>query len=115
MAKKKKGICRIGTSGIVVPGTKQSFPPAFQDKSRLNYYASFLNSIEVNSSFYKIPMRSTFERWAQDVPKDFHFTIKLWKEITHVKELKSDLGNITKFLAAADLIGNKKGCLLVQF
>lgn len=115
MSKKSKGILRIGTSNIVVPGTKQSFPAEFQQKSRLNYYASLFNSIEINSTFYKVPMPSTFERWSLEVPANFQFTIKLWKEITHVKTLKFDLDNIDIFLKAADRLGSKKGCLLIQF
>jgi uncharacterized protein YecE (DUF72 family) len=111
----QQGVLRIGTSNIVVPGNKLSFPPEYQQKSRLNYYSSLFNSLEVNSSFYKVPMRSTFEKWAADVPADFNFTVKLWKEITHIKDLKFKLSNIDYFLNAADGIGAKKGCLLVQF
>ena len=114
-AKQQPGILRIGTSNIVVPGTKQTFPEAFRIKSRLHYYASLFNTLEVNSSFYKVPMASTFEKWSMDVPENFQFTIKLWKEITHVKNLQSDLDKIELFLKAAGHIGNKKGCLLVQF
>lgn len=115
MIKQKNGILRIGTSGIVVPGAKQSFPIEFQHKSRLNFYSSLFNTLEINSSFYKVPLSSTFEKWAQDVPENFRFTIKLWREITHVKKLNVDFGNITRFLQAADQTGNKKGCILVQF
>lgn len=113
--KSRKGIFRIGTSNIVVPGNRQSYPAAFQGKSRLNYYSSFFNSLEINSSFYKVPMPATFEKWAHDVPKDFRFSVKLWKEITHVKDLKADLDAIEIFLKAANELGNKKACLLVQF
>lgn len=115
MGKQKIGTLRIGTSNIVLPGNKQSFPQGFHDKSRLNYYASLFNTLEANSSFYKVPMPATFEKWSQDVPDDFQFTIKMWKEITHVKELVIDLDNIDDFLKAANRIGDKKGCLLIQF
>lgn len=115
MSNQHNGILRIGTSGILVPGSRESFPSEFQDKSRLNYYASLFNTLEVNSTFKKIPMLSTFEKWSADVPPDFQFTIKLWKEITHVKQLKIDRSNIDTFFHAANYIGNKKGCLLVQF
>ena len=46
---------------------------------------------------------------------DFQFTIKLWREITHAKELEYDLDNLDRFMEAANRIGNKKGCLLIQF
>ncbi|MEP7141594.1 MAG: DUF72 domain-containing protein [Ferruginibacter sp.] len=115
MSKKSMGILRVGTSNIVVPGTRQTFPPEFQNGSRLHYYSSLFNSLEINSTFYKVPMPSTFEKWSLDVSEKFRFTIKLSKEITHVKNLNADPGYISAFLRAADRIGNKKGCLLVQF
>ncbi|WP_018616575.1 DUF72 domain-containing protein [Segetibacter koreensis] len=115
MINQSSGILRIGTSGIVVPGTKHSFPAEFRLKSRLNYYSSLFNTVEINSTFQKIPMLSTFEKWSQDVPEEFQFTVKLCREITHVKQLNFDVENIDTFINAANCIGNKKGCLLVQF
>jgi uncharacterized protein YecE (DUF72 family) len=111
----KKGSISIGTSNVVVPGNKTTFPAAFQSKSRLNYYASIFNTVEVNSSFYKIPQHSTCQKWALDTPDDFRFTLKLTRDVTHAKELKGDLAIIGKFMHAADGIGEKKGCLLIQF
>lgn len=115
MSKLKRGTLFIGTSNIVVPGNKQSFPDGYQLKSRLNYYSSLFNSVEINSSFYKVPMLSTFQKWYADVPENFAFSIKLWKEITHVKNLATDLKDIDTFLQAASGINDKKGCLLIQF
>jgi uncharacterized protein YecE (DUF72 family) len=112
---KTTGILRIGTSNIVVPGTKQTFPEEFKLRSRLHFYSSLFTTVELNSTFYKVPMHGTFVKWAQDVPDNFRFTVKLWKEITHVKELNTDLQNIGLFLKTADGLGHKKGCLLVQF
>jgi len=115
MKKQQKGILRVGTSNIILPGNKQSFPEAFQHKSRLNYYSSRFNTVEVNSSFYKVPMPFTFEKWSMDVPENFQFTLKLFREITHVKELSADLDKINHFIKSANRIGKKKGCILVQF
>lgn len=109
------GQFRIGTSGIALAGNKQSFPQEYQTKSRLNYYSSIFNSIEINSSFYKVPMPSTFVKWANDVSPDFRFTLKLWNEITHIKELDFEISNIDKFINSAVHLGEKKGCLLIQF
>jgi len=113
--KKQPGIIYIGTSNVVVPGNKSSFPVAFQSASRLHYYSHLFNSVEVNSSFYKIPMRSTYQKWADDVTDNFRFTIKLFRDITHHKTLRPDYSLITKFLSAANGLGSKKGCLLIQF
>ena len=111
----QKGKLYIGTSNVVIPGNKNSFPLSFQSKSRLSYYSTLFNSVEINSSFYKTPLQKTFERWSAETTEEFRFSIKLTKAITHAKELKTDLQVIEKFMRAARGIGNKKGCLLVQF
>ena len=115
MSKNTLGAVRIGTSGIVVPGTKISFPEAFKSGSRLHYYGSLFNTLEVNSSFYKIPLPKTFEKWVTEVPTDFTFTIKLWQGITHAKNLDYNAEDIDLFIHAVNQVGDKKGCLLVQF
>jgi uncharacterized protein YecE (DUF72 family) len=110
-----KGRIRIGISNVVVPGSKKTFPPSFQSGSRLHYYSSIFNTVEINSSFYKIPLRTTFEKWKNDVPGNFQFSLKLSKEVTHTKNLDSDLSSIRSFMEAASGTGNKKGCILIQF
>lgn len=106
---------RIGTSGIVVPGSKETFPEGFKSGSRLHYYGSLFNSIEINSSFHKVPLPKTFEKWRNEVSEDFTFTLKVWREITHVKNLLYSRENVEKFMTAADNLADKKACLLVQF
>ncbi|MBC7947030.1 MAG: DUF72 domain-containing protein [Chitinophagaceae bacterium] len=110
-----KGKVRIGTSNGYMPGNKLTFPAEYQLRSRLHYYSTFFDTIEVNSCFYKTPLRSTYEKWLTDVPEDFQFTLKLSKGVTHAKELKFDLDCMETFLQAATGTGNKKGCLLIQF
>jgi len=114
--KANKGEYYSGTSNIVLPvPNKTKFPPAFQEKSRLCYYASLFNSLEVNSSFYKVPMGRTIEKWAADVPEDFRFTYKLWKGITHNKGIIFNPDDVSRFMQVISNAGSKAGCLLVQF
>ncbi|RYG03079.1 MAG: hypothetical protein EOO07_32265, partial [Chitinophagaceae bacterium] len=42
-----KGVIRVGTSGIVLPGTKTTFPKEYQSSSRLHYYGSLFNTLEI--------------------------------------------------------------------
>lgn len=112
---KNKRYVQIGTSNIVIPGNKLTFPPAFRAGSRLHYYGSLFNSVELNSTFYKTPKKETFEKWAAEVPEDFTFSIKLSKTITHAKNLVTDFKMIDDFMLAAAGLGKKKGCLLIQF
>lgn len=105
----------IGTSNGHVPGNKTTFPPEYQTGTRLHYYSSIFNSIEVNSSFYRIPLKSTLEKWRTDVPEDFKFTLKISRDITHAGELNYDGDHIESFMRSATGVGSKKGCLLIQF
>jgi uncharacterized protein YecE (DUF72 family) len=106
---------RVGITNAHMPGNKSSFPPEFQTGTRLHYYSHLFNTVEVNSCFYKIPLSSTYEKWAKDVGPDFRFTLKLCKEITHARELDSDLSFIDLFMKAAEGVGFKKACILIQF
>jgi uncharacterized protein YecE (DUF72 family) len=104
-----------GTSGLLLPvPNKLHYPEEFQKKSRLCYYSSLMNTIEVNSSFYKIPQGSTVQRWAQEVRQEFQFTFKLFREITHQKDLVFDPAVVAKFFEVIGMVGEKKGCVLVQ-
>lgn len=105
-----------GTSNIVLPVPNKAFIPVeYQTKTRLAYYSTLFNSVEINSTFYKLPMPRTIEKWANDVPNYFRFTFKLWREITHAKELMYNSNDVNKFLNIINNIGEKKACLLVQF
>lgn len=105
-----------GTSGLVLPvPNKKAFPPEFRERTRLEYYASLFNSVEVNSSFYKIPMAATVTKWALSVPENFRFTYKLWRGITHNKGLAFDPQDIKRFVDVINHAGDKKGSLLIQF
>ena len=104
-----------GTSGVDLPVPRSQYPAAFREKSRLYYYASLFNSIEVNSIFYKLPRHSTVANWAEAVPDNFRFTFKVSKTITHVKGLDFAVKDVDDFINTVENIGDKKGCLLAQF
>lgn len=104
-----------GTSGLQLDIPKYLFPPPFENASRLTYYASIFNSIEINSSFYKIPQAATISKWAASVPEEFRFTFKLWKGITHSKALNFNKEDVSAFFNSINAVKEKKGCLLIQF
>jgi uncharacterized protein YecE (DUF72 family) len=104
-----------GLSGIQLPIPKYQFPEPFQKSSRLTYYASLFNSIEINSSFYKIPKPSTISRWVSEVPEDFTFTFKLFQGLTHNSDRVIDKDVAIKFMHSIDHAEQKCGCILIQF
>ena len=104
-----------GLSGLQLPIPKYLFPPPYENVSRLTYYATFFNSIEFNSSFYKIPQPATVTKWAASVPEKFRFTFKLWKGITHTKGFNFNNEDVVAFFNSINSVNEKKGCLLIQF
>jgi uncharacterized protein YecE (DUF72 family) len=103
-----------GTSNVVVPIKQTEYPAEYSGASRLQYYASLFSSVEINSSFYKIPRAATVEKWRESVPADFRFTFKLPKAVTHAKGLHFSVAEVERFAEAVAHTGDKKGCLLVQ-
>jgi uncharacterized protein YecE (DUF72 family) len=105
-----------GTSNVVLPvPNKTYFPMEFRDKSRLAYYSSLFNTVEINSTFYKVPQKKTVVKWAEEVTDGFLFMFKLWRGISHAKELHYDKADIVRFVDVISGVGGKKGCLLIQF
>ena len=104
-----------GLSGLQLDIPKRLFPPALLKVSRLTYYSSLFSSIEFNSSFYNIPQSGTVSKWAALVSEKFKFTFKLWKEITHCKNLNFKEEDVSAFFKSINLVQEKKGCLLIQF
>nr|AIA11186.1 Protein of unknown function DUF72 [uncultured bacterium] len=113
---KNRRLYNSGTSGLVLPVPNKTFyPDEYKERSRLAYYSSLFNTIEINSSFYKLPRKITVAKWADEVNDTFTFSYKLWKEVTHNKNLQFDPENIYQYMDAISGAGSKKGCLLVQF
>src|SRR5688500_12455434 len=59
-------------------------------------------------------MRSTYARWANTVPDDFRFAVKIPKAITHDARLVDVSAPLGRFLEEAGGLGHKLGVLLVQ-
>ncbi len=104
----------IGTSGVTLPVPQSQYPDAFKGKSRLAYYSTMLNSLEVNSTFYKNPRPATVERWTAEVSVDFSFTFKLPKVVSHAKQLAFEEDNLETFFAAIASAKAQTKCLLLQ-
>ena len=103
-----------GLSGLQLHIPRNMYPAPYENASRLTYYATLYNSIEFNSSFYKIPQPATVTKWTGSVMDKFRFTFKLWKEITHCKELNFKKEDVGLFIKAINNVQNKRGCLLIQ-
>jgi uncharacterized protein YecE (DUF72 family) len=102
----------IGTAGWTLPRASAG---AFAGQgSHLQRYAGKLSAVEINSSFYRPHRPATYARWAESVPTEFRFAVKMPKHITHERLLRDVKLPLLTFLAEVAHLGPKLGCLLVQ-
>lgn len=67
----------------------QEFPTEISKtySSKLQAYAKLFDTVEINSSFYRLPRISTAEKWrkeADEINPGFEFTVKAFKGVTHL-------------------------------
>jgi uncharacterized protein YecE (DUF72 family) len=93
-----------------------SDPPAgLPIKTQLQYYASQFESAELNGVFYRTPTRDAVESWKEQTGKDFIFTWKASKFITHWKRLSGNSVNSLELLEdRLSILADKAGPVLFQ-
>jgi uncharacterized protein YecE (DUF72 family) len=107
---------RLGTSSWTGEGWVGSFyPAASQPQDFLALYARRFDTVEIDSTFYRIPAARTVEQWRERTPADFTFAAKVPQTITHEKMLVDAEQDLAAFLRVMDLLGDKLGPLLLQF
>lgn len=105
----------IGTSGFSYSIWKAKFYPADLPAARqLEFYAQHFNSIEINSSFYHLPRKTTYECWFLKTPASFRFVIKGSRYITQFLSLKNTEESVEKFFEPASALKNKLEMVLWQ-
>jgi uncharacterized protein YecE (DUF72 family) len=105
---------KIGTSGFayddwVGPVYPQDLPATEQ----LGFYAREFATVEVNTTFYRIPEAHTVAGWVRKTPPGFLFSIKAYRSLTHERESPS----YAEFVASLNPLveSGKLGCVLAQF
>lgn len=111
----KKGKIHIGTSGWSYNHWKGPFyPEDIPNAKMLSFYFGSFRSVEINNSFYHLPLRKTFENWRNSSPADFIFAVKASRYITHVKKLADSAEPVERFFERASGLGDKIGPVLFQ-
>lgn len=109
------GPIRIGTSGWSYDAwTGPFYPPGLPAAERLAWYAGRFASVEVDSSFYRLPAAATVGRWRNAVPAGFVFSVKASRFITHMKKLKDPEHTLPPFLERIAGLGDRLGPILFQ-
>ena len=98
---------RIGTSGWSYPSWRPGFyPDGLQPAEFLGYYASHFDTVELNSTGYRLPSADQFRRWADAVPDGFEFAVKF--SLTR-------LDRVTTFVERVVSLGDRLGPIRVVY
>jgi uncharacterized protein YecE (DUF72 family) len=108
---------RIGISGWrYVPWRGDFYPEGLAQKNELKFASRAVNSIEINGSFYSLQSPDLYARWYADTPKNFVFSLKGPRYITHVRRLKDVAEPVANFFASGIFqLRGKLGPILWQF
>lgn len=105
----------IGTSGYNYKEWTGSFYPRdLSEPQQLRYYAERFPSVEITSTFYKVPSVRQLQGWVKEVPEHFAFTLKAPRHITHDQRLRDAAETVSDFCELAGSIKGRLGALLFQ-
>ncbi len=108
---------RIGISGWrYKPWRGTFYPKDLPQSDELKYASSVLPVIEINGSFYSLQRPASYAAWYAETPKDFVFTVKAPRYITHARRLREVSKPVANFLASGLFnLRQKLGPVLWQF
>jgi uncharacterized protein YecE (DUF72 family) len=91
------------------------YPEGTRAADYLSVYARAFDTVEVDSTFYAIPLAKVVRGWASRVPAGFTFSLKLPQQITHEQRLRACEDLVALFADRARELGPALGPILVQF
>ena len=107
---------RLGTSSWSSEDWVGTFyPPGTKSSDFLGIYAQYLDTVEVDSTYYRTPSESMVRNWRLGTPPGFTFAAKFPQVITHEKVLHDRRDDLATFLHAMSLLEDRLGPLLLQF
>ena len=88
---------RIGCSGWNYQSWKDEFYGGKPARLWLQHYAQHFDTVEVNNTFYRLPLRSSVASWVAQTPPPFLFSVKASRYLTHIKRLTDLRGGIARY------------------
>jgi uncharacterized protein YecE (DUF72 family) len=100
-----------GSSGFSYPSWKGGFYPSdAKPEDFLRFYAERLPSVELNTTFYRLPAEAQFERWAAQTPADFRFALTMTRGATSFGRVEG----IPAFVQTAGVLGERLGPVRIK-
>ena len=105
----------IGCSGWSYECWKGNFyPNSLENKDYLPYYSKFFKFVEIDSTYYHIPSRSTVRGWKERTPADFRFSLESPKIITHERKLEDVIKPLSVLFYSLEPLIDKTLTLSIQ-
>jgi uncharacterized protein YecE (DUF72 family) len=105
----------IGTSGWHYNHWRGPFyPEKFPASKMLGFYTQHFDTVELNNTFYRLPLETGLRNWRESTPKNFLFAAKGSRFLTHMKKLKDPVPGLEKFFERVDQLGRKLGPVVFQ-
>jgi len=104
----------IGTSGWSYPHWKSCFYAEVTKNNWLTHYATQFNTVEINASFYRLQSPETYQKWCEQTPDDFRFSLKANRYLTHTKRLNNPIDSVLIEKQHAQHLQPKLACVLWQ-
>ncbi|HVN25902.1 MAG TPA: DUF72 domain-containing protein [Syntrophorhabdales bacterium] len=106
----------VGTSGFSYREWKGGFyPEKITPGEMLRFYAERFGTVEINTTFYRMPTEETLTSWAEQVPEHFIFAFKAPRIITHLKRLRNVEEETAYLFRTLSILKTKLGPVLFQF
>lgn len=105
----------VGCSGWVYKHWRGIFyPEGLSQRLWFQRYAEEFDTVEINASFYRVPLDKTFDGWREKAPDGFRYAVKVNRFITHLKKLVGVEMEVDRFIELARRLGEALGPLLYQ-
>jgi len=105
----------VGCSGWVYKHWRGLFyPEGLPQKRWFERYSEEFDTVEINASFYRLPLATTFDGWREKAPPGFRYAVKANRFITHMKKLVGCDEEIANFVALARRLEHTLGPILHQ-
>jgi uncharacterized protein YecE (DUF72 family) len=103
----------IGTSGWNYKHWHRGefYPTQLEPPQWLQFFSHQFETVEINSSFYRLPSEAAFQHWRSQVPRQFIFAVKASRFLTHIKRLKDPKEPLALFFSRAKHLKDRLGCL----
>lgn len=100
----------LGTSGWTADGwVGRFYADHCQPRDFIPRYAEHFNTVEIDSTFYRIPSNRTVKQWKERTLEGFIFAAKVPQTITHEKVLVDAEDDLMTFLKTMEILGDKLG------